>query len=96
MTSEQSFHVSEDDLNFLSSHIIDTALLEAFEVAKQKGRIESRSTTKLFALSLSSAEQDELEDSLVSLFSNEGVDASGEPNAMGYYVEGLIDSFASV
>ena len=96
MSSEQSFHVLEDDLNFLSSRVTDTALLKAFELAKQEGRIESRSTTKIFALSLSSVQRDELEDSLLNLFCAEGIDHSSEPNTMGYYLEGLIDSFAPI
>lgn len=94
MTSEQSFQVLEDDLNFLSSRVTDTALLKAFELAKQEGRIESRSTTKLFTLFISSAQWDELQDTLLNLFCAEGIDHSGEPNAMGYYLESLIDLFA--
>ncbi len=96
MSSEHPFPFLEDDLNFLSSHITDTALLKTFELAKQKGRIESRSTTKLCALSLSSAQRDELEDTLLNLFCAEGIDYSEEPNEMGYYLESLIDSFAPI
>ena len=89
----RSFSINRTDLDFLLARLRESSLLARLENAKDAGPIPSRSTTERFPLTLTEEELSLLNDVLLDLFCSIGLEPDSEPNAVGRYIEGLIDFF---
>lgn len=89
------YHTDAVALDFLRSKITDPAITHAFDVGAQEGFVhaQERYPTARILVRLDEPEREFLLDQLSTLVCEIGLRPDSEPNAIGRYIEELIDSF---
>lgn len=82
--------LSLSDLKFLRENLKDETLIEKVNSRSKNYGATNRQATFNF----SETEIDKITDCLLELFCDKGLAQSDEPNAFGYYIESLIDTFS--
>lgn len=89
--------INSNNLEFLLKNFQQKYFISLFNKAKDEGEClaEGQYPTGKYSLELTVKEAEDIQEALAVLLTEKGLGSDGEPNAIGFRIEELIDQFSS-